>query len=183
MKVILKTKRLLLRQFDEKDLENLVELDSDPEVLRYISDGQIPSREDLQQVLVRILEQYRQSDRYGLWACESLSSHEFLGWFHMRPFKEAPEEIELGYRLKRSAWGKGFATEGSLALLKQAFVEWKTQKVVATTMEENLASRHVMEKLGMALEKHFIETRFPGSNQKAVKYCILANQFLSERSS
>lgn len=180
MKTILQTTNLHLRNFNHSDLPNLIRLDSDPDVLRYISNGKIPSKKELEEVLKRIIEQYQKSDRYGLWACELRSTGEFIGWFHMRPYKEAPEEIELGYRLIQSVWGRGLATEGSMKLVERAFYEWKVPKVVAVTMRENFTSRRVMEKLGMTLEKNFIESRFPGANQNAVKYSLSINDFLRQ---
>jgi RimJ/RimL family protein N-acetyltransferase len=99
-------------------------------------------------------------------------------WHH--ELLKTSEEIELGYRLVQSAWGKGFATEMAYALLEQAFVKWKVEKVVAATMAENQGSRRVMEKLHMSLEKEFIESGFPGPNQNAVKYSVSREVWLSK---
>ena len=63
----------------------------------------------------------------------------------------APGEVELGYRLRKSAWGKGYATEGSRALICKGFTEFGVQRVVAEAMAVNLASRRVMEKAGLTL--------------------------------
>jgi RimJ/RimL family protein N-acetyltransferase len=97
MKVIIETSNLVLREFDEMDLENLLQLDTDPQVMKYISDGKAATIEETQGVLDQLVAQNRNSDRYGLWACELRTTHEFLGWFHMRLYKENPVEIELGY--------------------------------------------------------------------------------------
>src|SRR4029077_15485976 len=91
------------------------------------------------------------------WAAIEKSTGEFLGWFHFRPPKGGgrPEEVELGYRLRASAWGKGYATEGSRALIAKGFTEFGVQRVVAFTMAVNLASPRVMEKAGLTLVRTF----------------------------
>jgi RimJ/RimL family protein N-acetyltransferase len=81
---------------------------------------------------------------------------EFLGWFHFRPRPDAvPGEVELGYRRRKSAWGKGYATEGSRALIRKGFTEFGVQRVVAEAMAVNKASRRVMEKSGLKLVRSF----------------------------
>jgi hypothetical protein len=67
----------------------------------------------------------------------------------------SPDEAELGYRLRKSAWGKGYATEGSRALIRKGFTEMGVQRVVAETMAVHLASRRVMEKAGLTLVRTF----------------------------
>ena len=81
---------------------------------------------------------------------------EFLGWFHFRPRQDAdPGEVELGYRLRRSAWSKEYATEGSRALICKGFTEFGVHRVVAEAMAVNMASRRVMEKSGLKLMRTF----------------------------
>ncbi|WP_285568931.1 GNAT family N-acetyltransferase [Actinoallomurus iriomotensis] len=93
---------------------------------------------------------------WGYWAAEERSTGRFLGWFHFRPAKNGPDgEIELGYRLRRPAWGRGYATEGSRALIHKGFTELGVERVVAETMAVNLASRRVMEKSGLILTRTF----------------------------
>jgi RimJ/RimL family protein N-acetyltransferase len=80
----------------------------------------------------------------------------FLGWFHLRPQDgHPPDQPELGYRLRRSAWGKGYGTEGSRALIAKGFTELGARRVDASTYQDNLASRRVMEKSGMRLVRTF----------------------------
>lgn len=86
----------------------------------------------------------------GYRAVEEKASGQFLGWFHLRPGEgHGPDEPELGYRLRRSAWGKGYATEGCLALIDKAFTEHGVRRVLAETMAVHTASRRVMEKCGV----------------------------------
>ena len=81
-----------------------------------------------------------------------------MGWFHFRPRRDAvPGEVELGYRLRKPAWGKGYATEGSCALICKGFTEFGVQRVVAEAMAVNVASRRVMEKAGRKLVRTFYQ--------------------------
>lgn len=89
---------------------------------------------------------------------------DFLGWFHLRPNKENPAETELGYRLKKAVWGRGFATEGAIALIEKGFLKLRGAKVVAYTMAVNTRSQRVMEKAGLRFEREFVylEDPLPG---------------------
>lgn len=157
MQVFLETDRLILRRFTADDADNLVELDGDPGVMRYITGGRGTSRTEIEtDVLPRFLWYYERFAGYGFWAAIERSSGEFLGWFHFRPPPECgPDEVELGYRLRRAAWGKGYATEGSRALIEKGFRELGVRRVVASTMVVNVASRRVMEKAGLTLVRTF----------------------------
>jgi RimJ/RimL family protein N-acetyltransferase len=157
MQVLLETDRLVLRRFTEADLDNLVDLDGDPEVMRFLSGGSATPRDVIQySTLPRILSYYDSFDGYGIWAAIEKATGEFLGWFLFRPVEgDSPGDVELGYRLRRSAWGKGYGTEGSRALIRKGFTELGAQRVIAQTYQDNLASRRVMEKLGMTLVRTF----------------------------
>ena len=176
--IVLKTERMYLRDFNAADLDLLVELDSDPEVVRHISKGVPTSRETLEtEHLPRILSWQGQSPPRGCWATHLRATDEFIGWFHLRPDKITPEEMELGYRLRRAVWGRGLATEGSLALLLKAR-EWGYAKVSARTLIGNLASRRVMEKAGLSFECEFLYPLnllpdWTEAERRAVKYSII----------
>jgi len=160
MRVFLETERLILSEFTEDDVDNLVELDSDPEVMRYLNGG-IPSPRLLveRSILPRFLSYYQRYDGFGVWAAIEKSSGAFIGWFSLRPHDEScPDEVELGYRLRRSAWGHGYATEGARALIRKGFTELGVQRVTANTYEHNAASRRVMEKAGMTLVRSYRPT-------------------------
>lgn len=174
--ILLETERMFFRQFNTEDAQLLCELDSDPEVMRFISKGEpTPLARIQQEIIPRFLDWYRQWPPRGFWAAHVRERGEFIGWFHLRPDKISPEEMELGYRLKRGAWGRGLATEGSRALLAKAFGEWSFTKVCARTLACNLASRRVMEKAGLRFERDFIYGTeiLPGwteQERRAVKY-------------
>ncbi len=161
MQVFLETERLVLRRFTMDDVDNLVELDSDPDVMRYINGGK-PTPRDLieDDHLPAFLEYYERGDRYGFWAVVEKSTDAFLGWFHFRPPLDSSDNdvAELGYRLHKAAWGNGYATEGSRALIDKGFRELRVNRVVAMAYEENLASRRVLEKSGLVLVRTFKPT-------------------------
>lgn len=181
----LETPRLFLRCFTPDDAPLLYDLDSDPEVMRYISQGQpTPLATIEEEVLPRWLAWYKKGQNMGYWAAHEQASGDFIGWFHFRPARYTPDAMELGYRLKRNVWGRGYATEGSTALLHKAFTEWEVAYVVATTLEANKASQRVMEKCGLRRERFFTypESRLPGwtaDERRGVQYGLTQEAYLS----
>jgi RimJ/RimL family protein N-acetyltransferase len=157
MDIYLETERLLLRRFTPDDVGNLTELDSDPAVMRFLTGGKPTPRAAIErEILPRFLRSYTQDGGYGYWAAIEKTTGDFIGWFAFHPHEGGPpDEIELGYRLQRSAWGKGYATEGSRALIDNGFAQLGARRVTATTYQDNLASRRVMEKVGMTLVRRF----------------------------
>jgi RimJ/RimL family protein N-acetyltransferase len=151
--IILKTPRLTIRQFTEDDAGNLLDLNSDPEVMRYVTGGKPTPREVISDKIIPFhLGAYERLDRLGTWAADSTATGEFLGWFHFRPGPGGDiTNIDLGYRLRRAVWNKGYATEGSRALVRMGFTDLDVERVFALTMTVNTASRRVMEKCGLTL--------------------------------
>jgi RimJ/RimL family protein N-acetyltransferase len=153
----MRTKRLTLRQFRPEDLDDLAALDSDPEVMRFLTGGRAIPREEVADVLLpRYCAGYERWAAFGTWAAEDADG--FVGWFALEPLKEAPDGervVELGYRIARDRWGRGYATEGSIALVRKAFTELGVEQVRAQTMSVNARSRKVMEKAGLAYERTF----------------------------
>src|ERR1700730_17539138 len=142
MQIFLETERLVLRRFTEDDVDNLVELDNDPDVMRFINGGRPPPPHEIENdVLPTFLGYYERFAGYGFWAAVEKSTGRFVGWFHFRPAEDAcPDEIELGYRLRKSTLRRGYATEGSRALIQKGFADLEVQRVVASTMVVNVAS-------------------------------------------
>lgn len=157
MQFYLETERLILRRFAAYDVDNLVALDSDPEVMRFINGGVPTSREVVQhRILPGFLRSYARCPGFGAWAAIERASGDFIGWLSLRPAEGGtPDNVALGYRLRRAAWGKGYATEGARAVIRKAFAELGVRRVFATTYEHNLASRRVMEKAGLTLVRRY----------------------------
>lgn len=153
---LLETDRLALRRFTEADEEVLFDLDGDPEVMRFLNGGTPTPRDIVRTVIMpRFLLYDEHFPSSGFWAAIERSTGDFLGWFSIVRSEATPVEVSLGFRLRRAAWGKGYATEGAWALVRKAFTELSVQRVVATTYEHNLASRRVLEKMGMTIVRRF----------------------------
>jgi RimJ/RimL family protein N-acetyltransferase len=157
MQLLLETERFVLRRFTEDDADNLYDLDSDPDVMRYLSGGTATPREVIEaEILPRFTRYDDRFPGFGFWAAVDKASGDFLGWFGFRSTEEADaRQASLGFRLRKAAWGQGYATEGARALLRLGFTELGVRRVVATTYEDNLASRRVMEKAGLTLSRRF----------------------------
>ncbi|MFI6586207.1 GNAT family N-acetyltransferase [Embleya sp. NPDC050493] len=153
MSIFLETARLELRPFTADDLPHLVELYRDPEVMRYITGGLPASPEFVRdRVLPMLMRGYPAWGNRGFWAARERAGGRFVGWFELRPVAEdSADVVELGYRLRRAAWGLGYATEGSRALLDKGFAELGLREVTANTMTVNTRSRRVLEKAGLTL--------------------------------
>ena len=178
----METERLILRWFTADDLELLVDLDSDPEVKHFIDNGAPVDRAELAEQLDR-LTIYDREAGFGRWVAHEKTSGDFLGWFHFRASDEhGPLEPQLGYRLRRAAWGKGFATEGSIALIDRGFRELGVERVYAETMAVNTRSRRVMEKVGLRLVREF-KLDWPvyieGNEHGDVEYAITRAEWLA----
>ena len=176
------TERMMLRRFTAEDVALLVELDSDPAVMHFITGGlATPRSEVVEEVLPCWLGHYERYRGYGFFAAQERGSGDFLGWFHLRPGEGAgPDEPELGYRLRRAAWGQGLATEGSCALVHAAFADHGARRVYAQTMAVNTASRRVMEKAGLVLARTFWQPwPYPieGDEQGDVEYELRREQW------
>ncbi|GAA2511280.1 GNAT family N-acetyltransferase [Streptomyces gobitricini] len=168
MSVLLETPRLVLRTVTEDDLDDVVALDNDPLVMRYINGGRPVSREEVRAGALRRLM------GPGFWAAEERGTGEWLGWFALEP-SAVEGVVELGYRLRRSAWGRGYATEGSGALIDKGFRELGVRRVTAQTMTVNAGSRRVLEKCGLTYVRTFFE-QWPevidGSEHGDVEYAL-----------
>ncbi|WP_317110570.1 GNAT family N-acetyltransferase [Chroococcidiopsis sp. SAG 2025] len=185
--IFLETPRLILRQFKPDDAQKLLDLDSDIEVIRYVDLGIIKGGEPLEKsyekyqnnILPKWMQYYQQYPGYGFWAAIEKSSQEFIGWFHLRPALDSQfnvdsglfhaDEIELGYRLRRVSWGKGYATEGSRELVSKGFAELGTQCIVSSALAENRASTRVMEKAGLKFELKYVH---PEIDREVMKYSL-----------
>jgi RimJ/RimL family protein N-acetyltransferase len=140
----LDTERLWLRPITLADADLLVELDSDPEVMRFLT-GRPSTSEEVGQVVRERLGQR--------WLAFHRASGDFVGWFGLVPGDGGAYDV--GYRLRRCWWGQGLASEGTAALIDAAFSSLAARTVTARTMAVNQRSRLVMERCGMRLLRTF----------------------------
>ncbi|UYQ66162.1 GNAT family N-acetyltransferase [Streptomyces peucetius] len=187
MGIFLHTERMALRPFTVDDLDRLVDLDSDPEVMRYINGGRPTPPDTMRTVhLPRLLHRHTGTGARGFWAAESKDTRTFLGWFEFRPLDDdSPAVVELGYRLRKAAWGRGYATEGARALIHKGFAELGVQRVTANTMAVNAGSRRVMEKSGLKYVRTYFgdwpET-IDGSEHGEVEYALTRSEWEQDTS-
>ncbi len=175
----LTTERLDLEPFTAAHLEMLVELDSDPEVLRFIW-GRALTREESLHHGARRIDPEGEARGIGAWA--GREDGRLVGWWTLQRDRDDETTAELGYRLRRDAWGRGLATEGSRALLDHAFLTLGLPRVWAQTMAVNAGSRGVMEKLGMRYVRTEVKTwddPLPGWEQGEVRYEIERSAWLA----
>jgi RimJ/RimL family protein N-acetyltransferase len=160
------TDRMVLRPITLDDVDQLVALDSDPEVMRYLTGDKPSSRPEVEQKVRQVLG--------WRWMAYDRMTGQFVGWFGARPTGES--EHELGYRLPRRAWGQGLATEGTLALINTAFARSGVTRLWAQTMAVNSRSRRVMERCGLKYVRTFHldwDDPIEGTEHGEVEYEIL----------
>ena len=154
----LETKRLRLERFKFGDEQLLFDLDSNPNVIKYVG-GERANIEVYYKTIQNYLDFYSLDKDCGFFKIILKSTNEFIGWFHLRPELNKPKDfslLELGYRLKEEFWGQGLATEGSIALVDKAFSDLNVEVVSAMAYHENKASFRIMEKLGMSFDSEFL---------------------------
>jgi RimJ/RimL family protein N-acetyltransferase len=170
------TGRMRLEPIGPQHTNQLVWLDSDPEVMRYISGGRASPSLEVEDTIRRTIGHR--------WVAFELKSGRFLGWFGLP--RSNDDEYELGYRLCRDAWGRGLATEGSKLILKLAFDELKAERVWAQTMAVNTRSLRVMEACGLRYVRTFHldwDEPIVGAELGEIEYALTRADFYSGRPS
>lgn len=147
MKIIFETERLIFRRFTQADTGLLLTLNSDPAVLKYLDEPVLDTEDKAAEVLKNIiLPQYELN--LGRWALHQKEDKKFIGWCGLK-LSTTLHETDLGYRLMKTAWGKGYATEAASHTLKYAFETLQVKKITGRAHIENTASIKVMQKIGM----------------------------------
>lgn len=151
MSIILETKRFILKNIDLSHLDDLFLLRSDPEVMKYIGNGSIQTKEEVEDFIKCGAGYY---EKYGLdfFSVYEKETGEFVGQaglFHVG-FNVNQSDIELAYRLHTKYWNRGYATELAKALIDYGFNKLSLPKIIAALRPENESSRRVMEKAGMS---------------------------------
>lgn len=143
-----RTKRLALSEITADDANELHELDADPRVMRYIGSGRIATREQIDEALQRIPRAYRLYPGLGTWRATRRDNGDFVGWFALK-YIPGTCEVEVGYRLRYGAWGRGYATEGARALVRHGFENLGLYRILGVTHPDNTASQRVLLKAGL----------------------------------
>ena len=170
----IETQRLLLRHWREPDLDAFISMNADSDVMRYFP--ATLSAEETKLFYDNIEREFSEYG-YGLYAAEEKDSGSFMGFigFHWARFDmDFCPCIEIGWRLDKRFWGKGYATEGAKTCLEHGFNRLGFDKIVSFTAVENISSQRVMQKIGMKFERYFDHPRVPDGHplKKHVFYRI-----------
>ncbi len=154
-----------------EDVNAMWEVNSDPEVVKYTGET-VTNLEDIRdRIKNNVLGDYAKYG-FGRFALVWKENKEVIGFTGLK-YLEEHKAVDLGYRMKKSFWGKGIATESSRPCLEYGFGELGLDRIIALSMEENIASIRVMEKLGFKFEANIIDSLGP-----AVQYILLKEDFL-----
>jgi RimJ/RimL family protein N-acetyltransferase len=174
----LHTARLTLVPLTDEHLELEVELDSDPEVMRYLS-GRASSREEVEATHARRMTVAQKVDGLGFWI--GLVDQEFVGWWTLQPAHgpdqpNDPGVADLGYRLLRRHWRKGLASAGARELVRYGFDDVGLDRIIAQTLSVNARSRAVMERVGLTYVRTF-PTSITAPEEGEVEYEMTREQW------
>src|SRR5438874_7779370 len=156
---MLSTERLILRQWSQEDLDPYAEMCTDTEVMRWIGNGRLRTREECATAIAGF-ERAWDERGFGLFAMELKASGRligFVGFSLPEFFPEILPAVEIGWRLAGSHWGNGLATEGACAALAFGFDQAGLDRIVSIHQVGNDASRRIMEKLGMRFERETVD--------------------------
>ncbi|MCO4292968.1 GNAT family N-acetyltransferase [Solitalea sp. MAHUQ-68] len=165
----IQTPRLVLRPILPEDESALFELDSNPEVHRYLGNKPVKAIDEIQEVIKMIHQQYKENG-IGRWAVIEKESGNFMGWAGLKLVKEPVNNqinyYDLGYRFIPDYWNKGYATEAALAWVDYAFEQLNLDELIGVADVDNLGSRKVLEKVGL---KHVETFDYHGAEQVWLK--------------
>jgi RimJ/RimL family protein N-acetyltransferase len=179
----LHTERLTLVPLGDEHLEWEIELDSDPEVMRYLS-GRASTREEVEAAHARRIGAAEKVDGLGFWI--GLVQNElFVGWWILQPAHgpDQPDDrgvADLGYRLLRRNWRKGLASEGARELVRYGFDVVGLDRIIVQTMAVNEGSRAVAERIGLTYVRTFpmtVASTVEGVEDGEVEYQITREQW------
>jgi RimJ/RimL family protein N-acetyltransferase len=179
--------RITLAPLSDEHLEYEIELDSDPEVMRYLGNGKARTRSEVEQLHRERLAVATLVPGLGFWS--GFVDGAFVGWWILEPPERldvTPREgqAELGYRLLRRYWRRGLASEGARELIRHGFQDLGLARIYAETMTVNAASRATMASLGLTYVRTFHasgDDPIPGSEHGDVEFAITRQEWLTDR--
>ncbi|WGH74944.1 GNAT family N-acetyltransferase [Tenacibaculum tangerinum] len=162
MKFYLQTERLILRELQESDLEGMFELDSNPEVHKYLGNKPITTRKQAKDNIAFIKEQYKKRG-VGRFACIEKVSGDFIGWSGLKLNQGKKESlngftnfIDIGYRFIPRYWNKGYASESAFACLDFGFNKLHYDIIYGAADVANIGSNKVLQKIGLEFVNEFV---------------------------
>jgi len=176
--VIIRTERLILREFDETDWQAVHSYASDPEVVRYMDWGPNTAEETKEFIRRSIAYQKEQPRRDYTLAITLKAEERLIGGCGLHVLNPDNREGWLGYCLNRHFGGHGYATETAKALLRFGFQQLRLHRIYATCDPANIASANVLENIYMRREGHFREHKWAkGRWRDSLLYAILENEW------
>ncbi len=146
-----RTERLFLRPLVRDDIDALVGMYGDPEVMRHIRDGRVADVASRRASLEESMSK-QHPPGLGVWGTVTRDRRDdLLGWVCLVPLPDN-DLIEIGWRFRRDAWGRGYATEAARELLRYGFETLGLDEIVAVLKPDNERSKRVVEKLGMTAD-------------------------------
>ena len=167
---LFKSERLGFRNWVNEDLIEFAKINANPEVMEHFPKPL--TQQETAEFIVRLQDHYKKY-RYNYFAVEIIASGEFIGFIgltHQNYKTEFTPATDIGWRLKKSAWGKGYATEGAKRCLELAFNDLKLKKIIATCTLNNTKSEHVMRKIGLVKKGRFKHPKL--SNYPKLETCL-----------
>lgn len=181
----IKTKRLILRPWQESDLEPIAAINRDPRVMEFFP--RLMSRQD-SDTMVQKMNEFMEKKGWGFWAAALIETGELIGFIGIEDVDfEAhfTPAVEIGWRIGYQYWGKGYAPEGAKAALAFGFENLHLKEIVSFTAEQNMRSIRVMEKIGMHHDPKddFEHPRVPFGNplKKHVLYRLSSEEWAQKR--
>lgn len=157
LKFISETKRLILRKMEISDAAFFFELNSNPNVTKHTGDAAFNDLKEAEAITQYVISQYEKYG-FGRWLVIEKATRQPIGWCGLK-YHEDLKMVDLGYRFLEEKWGKGYATESSIASLYYGFENLNLTKITGRASVDNTASINVFKKLGMSFIKteHFHE--------------------------
>ncbi|RIA08329.1 RimJ/RimL family protein N-acetyltransferase [Flavobacteriaceae bacterium MAR_2010_72] len=160
MEFHIETERIILRQILPTDIDGMFELDSDPDVHRYLGNKSFTTKKESEININDIIDQYAKFD-IGRWAMIHKQTHEFMGWsglkYYTKPMNGHVNFYDIGYRIIKRFWGHGYATESAKAALNYGFNTMNLKTIYGITHQGNIASHQVLLKIGLNYIEDFYD--------------------------
>ncbi|MGW5737310.1 MULTISPECIES: GNAT family N-acetyltransferase [Streptomyces] len=157
---VIRTPRLVLRRWREADVAPMTAIHADPEVMRWIGDGSVHAEEEWTRSVMAMWEHEWRTEGFGLFAVEVRATGELAGFTGLSVPHYLPEvlpAVEIGWRLGRSFWGQGLATEAARAALDFGLTDRGLERIISVVQVGNHASERVMNKLGLRVERGSVD--------------------------
>jgi RimJ/RimL family protein N-acetyltransferase len=162
MQFHIETERLILRNIQLSDIDGMFELDSDPEVHKYLGNKPYTTKRQSVKNIKEIIKQY---EKFGIgrWAMINKETNDFMGWSGLKlntvTLNDHTNFYDVGYRIIKRFWGKGYATDSSIAALNYGFNTLKLETIYGITEKDNQASHHILLKIGLNYIEDFYDEK------------------------